>query len=66
VYVGRFLVTTGVSNCEMFQKFDDLWDLLDAEGTSFMAYDDFMRCYLGEMNEYRKFLVIKVSHWFSL
>jgi len=26
-----------------------------------MAYDDFMRYYLGEMNEYRKFLVIKVS-----
>jgi len=53
-------VTSGLY-CEIFQKADDLWDLLDVEGTSFMAYDDFMRYYLGEMNEYRKFLVIKVS-----
>ena len=26
-----------------------------------MAYEDFMRYYLGEMNEYRKYLVIKVQ-----
>jgi len=45
----------------MLQKFDDLWDLLDAESTSFMAYEDFMRYYLGEMNEYRKYIVIKVQ-----
>ena len=51
---------------QIFQKVDDLWDLLDVEATSFMAYDDFMRCYLGEMNEYRKFLVIKVSFWLSV
>jgi len=47
-------------HCTIFQKFDDLWDLLDAESTSFMAYEDFMRYYLGEMNEYRKYLMIKV------
>jgi len=26
-----------------------------------MAYDEFMRYYLGEMNEYRKYFVIKVT-----
>jgi len=48
--------------CEIFQKVDDLWDLLDTEGTTFMPYDDFMRHFLGEMNEYRKFVVIKVQY----
>jgi len=56
-----YVVQLRESCCEIFQKVDDLWDLLDAESTSFMAYDDFMRYYLGEMDEYRKFLVIKVS-----
>jgi len=58
--VAYCLVYIGSYCCKIFQKFDDLWDLLDAESTSFMAYEDFMRYYLGEMNEYRKYLVIKV------
>jgi len=44
----------------VLQKVDDLWDYLDVDSTSFLAYDEFMRGFLGEMNETRKFYVLKV------
>lgn len=40
-------------------KFDDLWDLLDPEGTCFLEYTEFMRAFLGDMSEYRKLYVLK-------
>ena len=43
------------------QKFDDLWEQLDVESTSFLDYGEFMRAYLGEMSESRKALVRKVT-----
>lgn len=44
-----------------FQKADDLWDILDVENSSFLPYAEFMRAFLGEMNETRKAHVIKVG-----
>jgi len=53
-------------NCyllDFVQKFDDLWDILDPNSDSFLHYDEFMRAFIGEMNEYRKSYVIKVYHY---
>ena len=40
--------------------FDDLWEYLDKENSSFLEYDEFIRGFLGEMPEKRKFFVRKV------
>ena len=44
------------------QKFDDLWDVLDEESTSFMDYGRFMRGFIGDMQEHRKAYVRKVRN----
>lgn len=45
----------------LFQTFNHLWDILDANGDGFLDYGEFSRGFIGEMNELRKSLVRKVS-----
>lgn len=48
------------TKCDLFQKFDDLWELVDRNCSSFVHFDEFIRFFLGEMDEKRKKLVRKV------
>ncbi|RUS88391.1 hypothetical protein EGW08_003847 [Elysia chlorotica] len=44
------------------QHLDEVFDILDPEGTKLLDYVDFTRSIVGEMNEYRKALVRKAFH----
>ena len=43
------------------QHLDDIWELLDVDGSGYLDYGEFIRGVIGEMSESRKALVRKVS-----
>jgi hypothetical protein len=50
----------------ILQKFDDMWDIIDSDATSFVEFDVFIRHFLGEMSEKRKKIVRKVKNKLTL
>ncbi|CAB4001422.1 calcyphosin-2 isoform X1 [Paramuricea clavata] len=42
------------------ERFDEIWDVVDANHDGALDYDEFTRNFIGEMNERRKALVLKV------
>ena len=47
--------------CGVLQHLDDIWELLDVDGSGYLDYGEFMRGVIGEMSESRKALVRKVK-----
>lgn len=43
-----------------FQKFQEIWDIMDENHDGALDYGEFTRNFIGEMNEKRKALVLKV------